>query len=442
LNINDQQERGARGKILELVEAYANDMFGESKFLPGITPVPPSGKLIDKEEIKYMVEAALDGWLTSGRFNTEFERGLEKFLGIKHVLTVNSGSSANLVAFNTLTSPLLGSRAINKGDEIISVAAGFPTTVNPIIQFGAVPVFVDISIPTYNIDPEKIEAAITSKTKAVMLAHTLGNPYDLDKVVMLCKKYGLWLIEDSCDALGSTYNGKMIGTFGDIGTLSFYPAHHITMGEGGAVFTNNSELKKIAESIRDWGRDCYCEPGKDNTCGKRFCWKLGDLPDGYDHKYTYSHLGYNLKISDMQAACGLAQLKKLPFFIQKRRDNFDFLKERLSNCSDFLYLPEATKNSVPSWFGFPITVKDTSPVSRRDLVDYLDQCKVGTRMLFAGNLVRQPYMKNQNFRISKDLTVTDQIMNGTFWIGLQPALGNEMLEYSTDCIQKFLGIKF
>ena len=442
MKTNDQQGQGTRGEILELVETYANDMFGQSKFLPGITPVPPSGKLIDKEEIKYMVEAALDGWLTSGRFNTEFERGLENFLGIKHVLTVNSGSSANLVAFNSLTSPLLGTRAINKGDEVISVAAGFPTTVNPIIQFGAVPVFVDISIPTYNIDPEKIEAAITSKTKAVMLAHTLGNPYDLDKVVMLCKKYGLWLIEDSCDALGSTYKGKMVGTFGDIGTLSFYPAHHITMGEGGAVFTNNSELKKIAESIRDWGRDCYCEPGKDNTCGKRFCWKLGDLPEGYDHKYTYSHLGYNLKISDMQAACGLAQLKKLPLFIQKRRENFDFLKERLSNCSEFLYLPEATKNSHPSWFGFPITVKEASPVSRRDLVGYLDQCKVGTRLLFAGNLVRQPYMKNQNYRISEDLTVTDQIMNSTFWIGVQPALGSEMLEYSAECIQKFLGIKF
>jgi CDP-6-deoxy-D-xylo-4-hexulose-3-dehydrase len=389
-----------------------------------------------------MIESALDGWLTAGRFNSEFEKNLQKFLGVKHVLTVNSGSSANLVAFNTLTSPLLGSRAIQKGDEVISVAAGFPTTVNPIIQFGAIPVFVDVCLPTYNIDPEKIEAAITPKTKAIMLAHTLGNPYCLDTIVNLCKKYSLWLIEDCCDALGSLYDNRLVGTFGDIATLSFYPAHHITMGEGGAVFTNNTELKKIAESIRDWGRDCYCEPGKDNTCGKRFCWKLGDLPEGYDHKYTYSHLGYNLKITDMQAACGVAQLNKLPAFIENRRENFNFLKKRLNSCSEYLILPQATEKSIPSWFGFPITMKESSPVSRRDLVDYLDQCKVGTRMLFAGNLIRQPYMNKQNYRVAENLNVTDQIMNNTFWIGLQPALSKDMLDYSAQCIEKFLGVRF
>jgi len=431
-----------RSKILDLVEDYGRINYASDLFEPSVTLVPPSGKLLDSCEIKMMIESALDGWLTAGRFNSEFEKNLQKFLGVKHVLTVNSGSSANLVAFNTLTSPLLGSRAIQKGDEVISVAAGFPTTVNPIIQFGAIPVFVDVCLPTYNIDPEKIEAAITPKTKAIMLAHTLGNPYCLDTIVNLCKKYSLWLIEDCCDALGSLYDNRLVGTFGDIATLSFYPAHHITMGEGGAVFTNNTELKKIAESIRDWGRDCYCEPGKDNTCGKRFCWKLGDLPEGYDHKYTYSHLGYNLKITDMQAACGVAQLNKLPAFIENRRENFNYLKKRLNSCSEYLILPQATEKSIPSWFGFPITMKESSPVSRRDLVDYLDQCKVGTRMLFAGNLIRQPYMNKQNYRVAENLNVTDQIMNNTFWIGLQPALSKDMLDYSAECIEKFLGVRF
>jgi len=304
-----------------------------------------------------MVKASLDGWLTTGLFNAELEKDLAAFIGIKHLITVNSGSSANLVAFNTLTSPRLGERAIQKGDEVIGVAAGFPTTVNPILQFGAVPVFVDIDPITHNIDANKIEAAIGPKTKAIMLAHSLGNPFNLDVVTALCEKYNLWLVEDCCDALGTTYRGKMVGTFGDIGTLSFYPAHHITMGEGGAVFTDNAELKLIAESFRDWGRDCYCQPGKDNTCGKRFCQKLGDLPLGYDHKYTYSHLGYNLKITDMQAACGLAQLKKAANFIQVRKDNFAFLKARLKDCEEFMYLPHPTDNSDPLWFGFPITLK-------------------------------------------------------------------------------------
>jgi CDP-6-deoxy-D-xylo-4-hexulose-3-dehydrase len=354
----------------------------------------------------------------------------------------NSGSSANLVAFSALTSPKLGKRAIQKGDEVIGVAAGFPTTVNPIVQFGAIPVFVDVDEQTHNIDVSKLEEALSSKTKAVMLAHSLGNPFNLDAVVKFCKQHQLWLIEDCCDALGSTYKGKMVGTFGDIGTLSFYPAHHITMGEGGAVFTNNLELKQIAESFRDWGRDCYCPPGKDNTCGKRFCWKLGDLPEGYDHKYTYSHLGYNLKITDMQAACALAQLDKLDDFIKTRKANFKFLKERLKMCEEFLQLPEVTPNSDPSWFGFPITVKENSPVSRLDLLTYLDQQKIGTRLLFAGNLVRQPSMVKAQYRISGDLTNTDRVMNQTFWIGVQPALTQEMLEYVCSQIETYLGLGF
>ena len=402
--------------------------------------VPPAGKLIDAVEIKNMVEASLDGWLTTGRFNFQFEKKLATFLGVKHLITVNSGSSANLVAFSTLTSPKLGERAIKPGDEVIGVAAGFPTTVNPILQFGGVPVFVDVDPLTHNIDASKIEAAIGPKTKAIMLAHSLGNPFNLDVVTALCKKYKLWLVEDCCDALGSTYRGQLVGTFGDIATLSFYPAHHITMGEGGAVFTNSDKLKKIAESFRDWGRDCYCRPGKDNTCGKRFCQQFGDLPFGYDHKYTYSHLGYNLKITDTQAACGLAQLEKVAQFIQARKDNYAFLKECLKPCEEFIHLPEPTEHSDPSWFGFPITLKENCPVSRLDLLNYLDENKVGTRLLFAGNLTRQPYMAGAKYRISGDLTNTDIVMNSTFWIGVQPSLTKEMLEFSALKIRTFLGV--
>ena len=431
-----------RKQISTLINRFAELEFESKPFIAGRTAVPPSGKLIDGAEIKNMVEAALDGWLTTGRFNDLFEKKLAAFIGIKYLLTVNSGSSANLIAFSTLTSPKLGERAIRQGDEVISVAAGFPTTVNPIIQFGAVPVFVDVDPNNHNIDVEKIEAAISTKTKAIMLAHSLGNPFNLDVVVEICKKYGLWLIEDCCDALGSTYRGRMVGTFGDIATLSFYPAHHITMGEGGAVFTNHHELKVIAESFRDWGRDCYCAPGKDNTCGRRFCWKLGDLPEGYDHKYTYSHLGYNLKITDMQAACALAQLDKAPSFITARKQNFIFLKERLQSCEEFIQLPVATANADPSWFGFPMTIKETSPVSRVDLISYLDQHKIGTRLLFAGNLTRQPYMKNIKYRISGDLKSTDNVMNNTFWIGVQPALTKDHLSYAAECIERFVGVKF
>ncbi len=431
-----------RLQIAELVQQYADISYAPSVFLPGLSAVPPSGKLMGAQELKYMVEASLDGWLTTGRFNAEFEKKLAVFIGIKHLITVNSGSSANLVAFNTLTSPKLGERAIKKGDEVIGVAAGFPTTVNPILQFGAVPVFVDVDSLTHNIDASKIEAAISPKTKAIMLAHSLGNPFNLDVVTALCKKYNLWLVEDCCDALGSTYRGQMVGTFGDIATLSFYPAHHITMGEGGAVFTKHDELKSIAESFRDWGRDCYCQPGKDNTCGKRFCQQLADLPFGYDHKYTYSHLGYNLKITDMQAACGLAQLERAPEFIKARKDNFAFLKNRLKACEEFISLPEATEHSDPSWFGFPITLKENCPVSRLDLLTYLDQNKIGTRLLFAGNLTRQPYMAGANYRVSGDLINTDIVMNNTFWVGVQPSLSKEMMEFSAQKIESYLGVAF
>jgi CDP-6-deoxy-D-xylo-4-hexulose-3-dehydrase len=431
-----------RQQIAALVDQYAAIALAPQPFLPGLSAIPPSGKAIGAEELKNMVEASLDGWLTTGRFNTEFEKKLAAFIGVKHLITVNSGSSANLVAFNTLTSSKLGERAIKKGDEVIGVAAGFPTTVNPILQFGAVPVFVDVERLTHNIDSSKIQAAIGPKTKAIMLAHSLGNPFNLDVVTALCKKHNLWLVEDCCDALGTTYRGQMVGTFGDIGTLSFYPAHHITMGEGGAVFTKHDELKTIAESFRDWGRDCYCQPGKDNTCGKRFCQQSGDLPYGYDHKYTYSHLGYNLKITDMQAACGLAQLDKAPQFIQARKENFAFLKERLKDCEEFVSLPEATEHSDPSWFGFPITLKENCPVTRLDLLTYLDQKKVGTRLLFAGNLARQPYMAEANYRISGDLTNTDNVMNNTFWIGLQPTLTREMLEFAASKIENYLGLNF
>lgn len=435
-----------RREINELVKKYAEIAYEPQPFVPGETPVPVSGKVVGSKELEYMVDASLDGWLTTGRFNKLFEEKLADYLGVKHVLTVNSGSSANLVAFSTLTSPKLGERAVKKGDEVIGVAAGFPTTVNPIIQFGAIPVFVDVDIDTHNIDAEKIEEAISPKTKAIMLAHSLGNPFNLEVITSLCKKYNLWLIEDTCDALGSTYNGQMVGTFGDISTLSFYPAHHITMGEGGAVFTNNSQLKLIAESFRDWGRDCYCAPGVDNTCNKRFCWKKselgGDLPDGYDHKYTYSHLGYNLKVTDMQAACGLAQLESLDHFVERRKENYKYLRNRLSTLEEFLKLPEVTPNSAPSWFGFPLTLKETSGSDRTTLLSYLDEKRIGTRLLFAGNLTKQPYMANQKYRVSGKLTNTDTVMNQTFWVGTYPGLEKEHLDFIAEALEEFFGINF
>lgn len=435
-----------RSQISQLVQQYADIAYAPKPFVPGHSPVPVSGKVMGAKELRYMVEASLDGWLTTGRFNAIFEERMAMFLGVKYCLTVNSGSSANLVAFSALTSPRLGSRAIQPGDEVIGVAAGFPTTVNPILQFGAVPVFVDVDLATHNIDATKIEAAISPRTKAIMLAHSLGNPFNLEVVTALCKKHNLWLVEDCCDALGATYKGQMVGTFGDISTLSFYPAHHMTMGEGGAVFTNNAELKLIAESFRDWGRDCYCPPGKDNTCEKRFCWTKkelgGDLPDCYDHKYTYSHLGYNLKITDMQAACALAQLDRLEEFIAKRRANFSYLKACLQSCTEFLSLPEVTTHSEPSWFGFPLVVKESSGVKRADLINFLEQNKIGTRLLFAGNLTKQPYMTGRNFRVSGDLHNTDVVMNQTFWIGVYPGLGEEQLDFVAETIKAFFGLNF
>jgi CDP-6-deoxy-D-xylo-4-hexulose-3-dehydrase len=431
-----------RAEIASLVSSYAKEQYKVLAFVPGETVIPPSGKLLGEEELQNMVAASLDGWLTTGRFNAEFEKKLAAFLGVKYCLSVNSGSSANLVAFSTLTSPKLGDRAIKKGDEVIGVAAGFPTTVNPIIQFGAIPVFVDVDIKTHNVNADLIEAAITPKTKAIMLAHALGNPFNLGKVVDLCKKYNLWLVEDTCDALGAEYNGQKCGTFGDIGTLSFYPAHHMTMGEGGAVFMNNPELKVIAESFRDWGRDCYCAPGCDNTCGCRFEQKHGDLPFGYDHKYVYSHSGYNLKITDMQAACGLAQLNKLEYFIERRRENYTYLRKRLETLSEYLELPEPTPNSNPSWFGFPLTLNPESGVTRVELTRFLDDNKIGSRLLFAGNLLKQPYFKDVQYKVVGDLTNTDITMNNTFWVGVQPALTFEHLDYVADKLEEFFGLNF
>jgi CDP-6-deoxy-D-xylo-4-hexulose-3-dehydrase len=441
--LQDQTATAAlRARIADLVRQFADITYAPKAFQPGESVVPVSGKVLGAGELQLMVEAALDGWLTTGRFNAAFEERLARYLGVQYAITVNSGSSANLIAFSTLTSARLGDRAIRPGDEVIGVAAGFPTTVNPILQFGAVPVFVDVDLATHNIDASLIEAAIGPKTKAIMLAHSLGNPFNLDVVTALCRRHGLWLVEDCCDALGATYDGRRVGTFGDIGTLSFYPAHHITMGEGGAVFTNNAELKLIAESFRDWGRDCYCPPGKDNTCNKRFCWKLGELPEGYDHKYTYSHLGYNLKITDMQAACALAQMDRLDEFVAQRRRNFDHLKMRLRSCEEFFHLPEATPRSEPSWFGFPLILKPSSGLRRVDLLNYLDPRRIGTRLLFAGNLTRQPYMIGRNFRVSGELKNTDVVMNQTFWLGVYPGLTTEMLDYVVESIETYCGVGF
>ncbi|ABM02622.1 DegT/DnrJ/EryC1/StrS aminotransferase [Psychromonas ingrahamii 37] len=431
-----------RKQIAELVDQYAAIEYAPKEFVGGETVVPPSGKVLGANELKMMVEASLDGWLTAGRFNDAFEKRLGEYLGVPYVMTTTSGSSANLLALTALTSPKLGDRQLKPGDEVITVAAGFPTTVNPIIQNGLIPVFVDVDIPTYNINAKLIEAAVTDKTKAIMIAHTLGNTFDLTEVKRVTDKHNLWLIEDSCDALGSTYNGQMVGTFGDIATVSFYPAHHITMGEGGAVFTKDKELRKLLESFRDWGRDCYCPPGCDNTCGKRFDQQLGSLPQGYDHKYTYSHLGYNLKITDMQAACGLAQMDRVEELVQARKDNFKYLVKGLASCEEFLILPEATENSDPSWFGFPITIKPESGIDRVELLKFMDQYKIGTRLLFAGNLTRQPYFENVEYRVVGDLTNTDIIMNHTFWIGVYPGLSTDHLDFVIEKFEEFLGLNF
>ena len=431
-----------REYILELVGNYGKFLSIAAPFEPGVTPVPVSGKVLSGEEFAMMVDAVLDGWLTTGRFNESFEKELAAYIGVSHAVTTNSGSSANLLALSALTSPKLGDRRLQPGDEVITVAAGFPTTINPILQNGLIPVFLDVEIPTYNICTNKLDAAVSEKTKAVMIAHTLGNPYNLSTVKKFVNKHKLWLIEDCCDALGSQYLGKNVGTFGDIGTLSFYPAHHITMGEGGAVFTNSAELRLLVESFRDWGRDCYCEPGKENTCGKRFGWQLGDLPEGYDHKYTYSNLGYNLKITDMQAACGLAQLKRIDEFVEKRKENFSYLKNRLQSLKEFLILPEPTENSNPSWFGFPITLRESANTNRKDLVEYLEQNKIGTRLLFAGNVTKQPYFQGRQYRIVGNLKNTDTIMNRTFWVGVYPGLTHEMLDYVVEHLELYFGVGF
>jgi CDP-4-dehydro-6-deoxyglucose reductase, E1 len=426
-----------RSQILELVAEYHQEAFPKKEFTPGSSAVPVSGKVFDATELQYLVDSSLDFWLTTGRFAAEFERKLADWIGVKHCALVNSGSSANLVALSALTSPQLGDRRLQPGDEVITVAAGFPTTVNPVFQNQLIPVFVDIKLPTYDIDITQLEAALSPKTKAIMIAHTLGNPFNLTGVIQFAEQHDLWVIEDNCDALGSVYQGQKTGTFGHLSTLSFYPAHHITMGEGGAVLTNDTKLKKIVESFRDWGRDCWCNPGVDNSCSKRFGWQLGDLPPGYDHKYTYSHIGYNLKLTDMQAAVGLAQLDKLPQFIEQRRQNFDFLYQQLQDLEDVLVLPEATPGSEPSWFGFILSVRSGAPFTRNDLVQHLEKNLIGTRLLFGGNLIRQPAYKDQKYRVIGELVNTDYVMNNTFWIGLYPGLTEDILKYTASIMRDF-----
>ncbi|ADV82297.1 lipopolysaccharide biosynthesis protein RfbH [Terriglobus saanensis] len=428
-----------RQQILDLTLEFQAEAFPKREFVPGTSTVPVSGKVIDGNDIAAVVDSALDAWFTTGRWAKDFEKKLARFFGVRSASLVNSGSSANLVAFAALTSPKLGDRQIKPGDEVITVAAGFPTTVNPIFQMGCVPVFIDVTLPTYEVDVTKLEAAYSPKTKAVMIAHTLGNVFDLEAVSAFCKKYNLWLVEDCCDALGSTYKGQKVGTFGDIATVSFYPAHHITMGEGGAVLTDKPALQVLIDSFRDWGRDCWCEPGVDNTCGKRFDWQLGTLPCGYDHKYTYSHVGYNLKATDMQAALGVSQIEKLPHFIERRKENFAYLKNALKPVEDVLILPEATKDSDPSWFGFPIGVREGAPFSRDQMTKMLDSAKIGTRNIFAGNLIRQPAYEGLNFRVVGELTNTDYVMNHVFWIGVFPGLTEPMLEYIAKTMIDFVG---
>lgn len=426
---------------MELVEEYHAIAHAPKQFVAGQSTVPVSGRVFDASDVKSLVDSALDFWLTTGRFNEEFQRKLAKRVGARYALTVNSGSSANLVAFSALTSPLLRDRQVPPGSEVITAATGFPTTVNPSMTQGMVPVFVDVDIPTYNIIPERVEEAITPNTRAIMVAHTLGNPFDAGKIADIAKRHKLWLIEDCCDALGATFDRRHVGTFGDIGTLSFYPAHHITMGEGGAVFTSHPGLRRAMETFRDWGRDCYCDPGKDNTCERRFDWQLGELPRGYDHKYIYSHLGFNLKITDMQAAVGVSQLDHLEGFIADRRRNFDLLKSGLKELEEFFILPEATRNSDPSWFGFVLTVRDGAPFERDAIVRHLNERRIGTRLLFGGNLVRQPYMIGRNFRVHGSLANSDTIMNRAFWIGVYPGLGDEHIGYVLQVIRDFCAVQ-
>ncbi|NBC38174.1 lipopolysaccharide biosynthesis protein RfbH [Novosphingobium sp. FSY-8] len=436
--VRDSDEAQLRSTILDLAGEYARRYHGPRTFVPGESAVPVSGKVHGESDMRHLVDASLDFWLTTGRFNTAFEEKLAKRIGVAHALTTNSGSSANLLALSTLTSHYFRGDALKPGDEVITVATGFPTTVNPSLQYGLKPVFVDVDIPTYNIKPEMIEAAVGPRTRAIMIAHTLGNPFDLAEVMRVAEKHNLWVVEDCCDALGATYDGRHVGTFGHLGTLSFYPAHHITMGEGGAVFTDKPRLKRVVESMRDWGRDCWCAPGQDNTCGKRFCRKLGDLPMGYDHKYTYSHVGYNLKITDMQAAVGLAQMDHLEDFIAARRRNFDTLSQLLAPMEDVFILPQATPNSDPSWFGYPITIRPESGIDREDLVQFLNHRRIGTRLLFGGNLLRQPYMKGRDVRVVGDLANADLVTTNTFWLGVYPGLTESHLGYTAETLAAYL----
>ena len=421
-----------RRRILDQVSDYHAAAFAPKPFVPGESPVPVSGKVFDADELRNLIEASLDFWLTTGRFAEQFEREFAALFGLAHAMLVNSGSSANLLAVSSLTSPTLGDRRLKPGDEVITVAAGFPTTLNPLLQCQLTPVFVDVTVPTYNVDVTQLDAAVSPRTRAIILAHTLGNPFDIDAVKAFAAKHDLWLIEDCCDALGSTYAGRLVGTFGDLATVSFYPAHHMTMGEGGAVLTDSPRLKRLVESFRDWGRDCWCQPGHDNTCGRRFDWKLGDLPYGYDHKYTFSHVGYNLKLTDMQAAVGLAQLKKLPGFIEVRRRNVATLLDGLRDLAEFFILPEPTAKSKPSWFGLPLAVRPGSKLTRERVIRQLDTARIGTRLLFGGNMVRQPAYRDVPHRQVGPLTNSDFVMNQVFWIGVYPGLTPAMIDYVLD----------
>lgn len=431
-------EQEFREKILSMAEQYAEKFHKPRDFEPGVSTVPVSGKVIGGDEMRSLVDSCLDFWLTGGRFNTKFEQLMRPVVGRKSVLTCNSGSSANLLAMTSLTSPILGDRALQPGDEVITCATGFPTTVNPIFNNNLVPVFLDVDIPTYNMKVDALEEALTPRTRAIMLAHTLGNPFDLNTIMEFAKKHDLFVVEDTCDALGATYEGKKVGTFGDVGTLSFYPAHHITMGEGGAVYCDSVKIKRALECLRDWGRDCWCDSGMDNTCKKRFDWQLGELPHGFDHKYTYSHLGYNLKITDMQAAVGLAQIPKIGEFVAARRRNYSFLRGELKRFEDVFILPEATPNSEPSWFGFPLTIRRGSGISRDDLVKYLNDSKIGTRLLFGGNLLKQPYMLGRRYKTSGEIWNADIVMHDTFWIGVYPGLDECSLGYVVEKIADFI----
>ena len=427
-----------RKQILDLVARYHAEAHAPRKFVPGESVIPVSGKVFNEEDMMSLVDSSLDFWLTTGRFADQFQREFAAFLGVRHAMLCNSGSSANLLAVSALTSPLLGDRRLKPGDEVITVAAGFPTTVNPIIQNGCIPVFIDVDLATHNVDASKLESALSEKTRAVIFAHTLGNPFNLGAVVEFCRRHKLWLVEDNCDALGSTYGGQLTSTFGDVATFSFYPAHHITMGEGGCVVTRSSRIRRAVETFRDWGRDCWCDPGKDNTCKKRFDWQLGELPPHYDHKYIYSHIGYNLKLTDMQAAVGVSQLRKLPGFIEARKRNWQRLHDGLKSLDEWFILPAPTPGSDPSWFGFLLTIRPGAPFARNELIRVLDEKKIATRLMFAGNLLRQPAYIGIQHRVVGDLANTDVIMKNSFWVGVYPGLTDEMIDYVLHMVARFV----